>query len=328
MGNRIVRPIGRKFSRKREFGHQPPRADISKRLRFSDINVKNKIAPVQKEINRLLFKLNVQYNQNFNPNKEICPTQLSDVLIVDLCDHFDIENPLSLMCDDEKIIVDIALKHDLYHLDLKPFSKLKLRAPVLYHCFYAFVFKSEIGTFDDFEKASLYENSIFDDEEFCIEFFDANTRKIEEAKKSILKNKKIIDDLKEQNLNIQDCIEALKKYNSKNEKIQRIKNFVLKWCSYDFTFLNNYPVQHYSNFCSEEIYYDYQNYICFIHNNNKIVNKMIETNFEDIYNNQIITSPCWLISEKENQHYIGKSIKEFEVFVEEYNQVLTILKTL
>jgi hypothetical protein len=333
------------FPRDRQSG--TPYKD-SKRLRLSDIEVRTKVINLPYQYQKLFFDLNVKYNPDFNPNMQIALSDLSTELVNQFCECFKV-SLYSLGLAQDKIVVEQDVIHDMYIFDVKPFFKLKRKAPLLFELYKYFVARTPFNVCGDNNDTEVYDSC-----EFCLEDRKDDTsetvaerRKFKTAYQSLEKDKQIAAEMK---IYQKDILEKIKEYHPSNKSLQTIKEALLKWIEFDFTALYDYPYQYYSSddyfnkikaseedydLDSEGDYFDYDNdikdftnFIFFCYNENKIVKSMIHENFADIFNNVYITSPCWTIDLEYEQRQSRENIIQFDRFSVDYFDIIELLETL
>lgn len=353
MESRAVSITKRKLSRKSQFRQFKERKNTttSNRLRLSDINVKTRLKSISKDTNQLLFDMNSIYNKNFNPNQQILAKDLTNVLLNGITESFNLKNE-SVYIDSDCIVVKECLKHDMYQLPIKPFFKLKKRAPILFDAFVFFISNCTIPIIDSKSSDSVLLNDFTIEHLTCLledKISKEEKQHIKEGISSFMKTKKISDNFSVK-MTKKKIIKQLKSYNPKKEIFIFLKETFLKWLDLDFSFINTYPFEYFDdekfkkhidkNFSDEDDeseyylddyeteFYDFNEFIFFQYNDNECINSEINDAFSNIYNNYQITTPCWFINKEQENSHIKKSIFEFENFSEEYFIIIELLKAL
>jgi hypothetical protein len=345
MASGIIQTSKRKYrrilSRDRQSGtpNQYP-----KRLRLSDIEVKTKVINLPYQYQKLFFDLNVKYNPDFNPNMQIALNDLSTELVNQFCECFKV-CPNSLGLAQDKIIIAQDVEHHLYIFNMKVFFKLKNKAPLLFELYKYFVARTPFAVCGDNNYNEIYD-FCESDLEYRIDDLSETVkdrRDYKRAYESLKKDKGIIKQLK---LYDEAILEKIKEYHPSNKSLQTIKEALLKWIEFDFTALYDYPYQYYSSndyfnrinaseedcednyFDNEDEIKDFTNFIFFCYNDNKIVIDMIKENFENIFNNHYLTTPCWTVDMEKERSQSRVNIEKFDQFAVEYFDIIEILETL
>lgn len=334
MATQIISNSSEQFPRQFKSGNYSRRKNISasKRFRLSDIAVDNKVECLPFEMNKLLFNLNLKYNANFDITKQIKYSDLSNELIRELQNRFEIDlNRINISTENNHIVIDEHLKYDMYDFEIKPFLKLEKKAPALYEAFIFFMRSVPFVILDEAETLLLDNMTI----EWLEILIDENSSKKEKNiyRKAIKEYKQNISFLKglKSNYNKEEVKNILIQYKPKKQLYKEIKLALLNWLEIDFSFYNAYPYQYYSNLNyqqnieeqgSFEECYDFAEFIYFSYTSNETLLAEVKQRFEDIYNNNEITNPCWLINLEEEQSFVNKSIKEFENFTIQYINII------
>lgn len=346
MAGRTLQSSGRKYRRISPRNRQQATpVNHSKRFRLSDLNseIKEKVFNLSYNHQKLLFDLNIKYNTNFNPNKEIRQEDLNTELVEQLCNCFKV-SPNDLGLAQDKIVIEQNIEHDLYIFDVKPFFKLKRKAPLLFQLYKFFVSKTPFVVCGDNKENEVYDICYYDLEMRKDDESETKSdRKLfEKAFQTLKKDKEIVKELENYD---EDILEKIKEYNPSNKHLKRIKETLLQWIELNFSPLYSYPYEYYNdeeffkkiNGSNEDEDYDdedydddeikdFTDYIFFCYNDNKIVRQNIVENFQSICENHSFTTPCWIIDRKEEQTLIREEIKRFDEFSEQYYSIIELLK--
>lgn len=331
MAGRTLQSSGRKYRRISPRNRQQATpVNHSKRFRLSDLNseVKERVINLSYKNQKLLFDLNVKYNTNFNPNKEIRQEDLNTELVEQLCNCFKV-SPNHLGLAQDKIVIEQNIEHDLYIFDVKPFFKLKRKAPLLFELYKFFIAQTPFFVCGSNNYVEIYD----------ISYPDLEMRKddLEKAYQSLKKDKEIAKQLQNYDENI---LNKIKKYTPSNKNFKLIKETLLQWIELNFSPLYSYPYEYYNdekffkkiNGSNEDDDYDddeikdFTDYIFFCYNENKIVRQNMLENFQSIYENHSFTTPCWIIDRKKEQTLVREDIKRFDAFSKEYYSIIELIK--
>ena len=343
METKTLQPTREKQSFRRNLWSRKSEPIVTnKQFRLSDIDTKTRFLNLP-HCNQLLFELNKIHNSFFNEQKPILKDHLTDELLKGLGTFFNV-TPLSFEIEEDFIIVNSSLSFDIYDFDVKPFFKLKYKAPILFNAFIYFIKNSKISFLDNCKNKFLDED--------CIQVFkdlivDSETKKEKKeyrnAIKSIEKSKITIAFLLEE---MQDdegsIVKSLQNYKPKNKTYLLIKDAILKWLDYDFSFITQYPRQFYNEHINEEDEEDDDDYsddlqvlemydrISFQYNSNTVVSDSINMERESFFNDcGEVASPCWIIGkEKEIDTSTRDSVRDFNFFSEEYFNIIDLLNVL
>lgn len=322
-----------KFKRKsisqNSFGNRTKTKNCFERqFRLSDLDVTNHFTDLPNS-NSLLFQLNEIYNPTFNPNKLIQSHLLSDELLKGLQSTFN-TNPLHFGIADDYVLVAEELKYDVYQFELKPFFKLRYKAPILFDAFMYFVHSSKIEIIDNKNTKFFdeYVNEIFMDKATDTSETLTERKSFLKAIESIKISEKIIKNSKSKKTK-KTILKELANYKPHNKTYILLKECLLNWLELDFSFINNYPYDYYTK--EEKNTYeddeddenddsiDLSDVIVFAYNDNQHVTAEINEMRTLVFNNSKgISPPCWLITKEKAETNIKIQIEKFETFATEY----------
>lgn len=255
-------------------------------FRVSKLNFKPKVAQLDTKSLKLLFALNQIHNQNFNPNQMLNSSEVSGALVNGLKTVIPFDNDdFFINLKMQTAVISQSLEFDFYIMQLKPFFKLKYKAPILFEGFKTLV--KHLGV-----PIAEQNDTPYFDEEFltCYDNYTQN-RGLKNAYKTVSKKLGLLDNA----LSKKNSLNALKTYKPRNPLYIKIKTFLINYIGYNAsTFLNNYPLNYFKKEKTEILELFNRCFFCY-DTDSKLYNEIINSSVNSYYANYLLDQPCSII---------------------------------
>ncbi len=322
MGDRTIFIARGSNTEQQQLRHIAKRKTTTQIFRLSMLDTSRFYGALPQWANTTLYKVNVVHNKAFNPMATLYPNQVSDYLIKAFNHCFEINQKESLAFTEDKVVVSHSLNFDFYHFDIRDITKLKRTAKPLYIAFVSLINSLSIQYIEN--DMCCFMDEFINGE---IQYTKATT-KLKKAKKELEKGKAVFETIKNDSVEIEKAIKIVKAYKGRKNTHRKIASFLTKWLGVRFFFLDVAPFQFYQegeNHDSMDEHCELPCRVGFYATKGKYFQEYLQGELDNVYSNQVLCDPAWIVDKDNANVSIRENIKAFEEFTLELLDIMELV---